>query len=66
MWGCAFFKTSKFVTKNGHLDSVKLIVDSIDVNKNPFNARGDTPLHLAAKFGHNNVVQYLIDEIEVL
>ena len=50
--------------RNGDLSELrKAISKGVDVNT--VNQYGQTPLHLAARYGHKEIVEYLIDKAEV-
>ena len=49
--------------QKGHLNVCKLIIDNTK-DKNPKSINGQTPLHLAARYGHVEICQLIIERIE--
>lgn len=48
-------------SKNGSTKFMEEILEICSSVLPQVNAKGDTPLHLAAKFGHSNIVSFLIE-----
>ncbi|KAF2320686.1 hypothetical protein GH714_030006 [Hevea brasiliensis] len=46
------------------IEFVKLVISKCPSLLAEPNIRGETPLHLAARFGHNNIVEFLIRDIK--
>ena len=48
----------------GHFKIFKLLFHNIVKEKNPKDYYGFTPLHLASKFGHLAIVEFLLERLE--
>ena len=46
----------------GRLEVCNAIMNQVS-DKNPINDKGDTPLHLAAKFGHSSVCEAIMNNV---
>ncbi len=46
------------------IEFVKLVISKCPSLLAEPNIRGETPLHIAARFGHKNIVEFLIDSIK--
>ena len=53
------------IFKRGNIDMFKYLAMESDF-KNPVTHSQTTPLHLAAKFGHLKILEYLMDFVENL
>ena len=58
-----FFKLLQNTAENGALAKYKIALEYED-NKNPTNKDGETPLHYASKYGHLDIVKYIMWNIE--
>ncbi len=45
---------------NGHIQVVRELLESVDLNKTIRNGMGDTPLHMACFCGHRDIVELLV------
>ena len=53
------------ISKRGNIEMFKYLAMESDM-KNPVTHSQTTPLHLAAKFGHLKILEYLMDFVENL
>ena len=53
-----------YLCRRGNLDSIKIIVEKTCVDLNARTYSDNTALHIAAKNGYFEIVQYLVEEAE--
>jgi ankyrin repeat protein len=49
-------------SRNGHLETVKFLVQQGNANVEATMCSGSTPLHLASRNGHLRIVQFLVEQ----
>ena len=50
--------------KYGQINTVKLIASQLE-NTNPYDSKGLTPMHYAAKYNHSGVIKYYLESINI-